>query len=414
MKVCLVASNSVALIGGFRTFFRHIVEANQTLGNEVSLVNPGPFCSSFYGARVINVQDEMQGPTDLIFFISRSYRQAQRIAVSLGPLAPPLMTTYFNNFVARITTVLSRIEGIDIFHSISPYAAYALRQAGQKYLALCVNMEHITFAHTFKSRRIPELFTKRTIRALRNFEVEGYSGATLITANGLDLLEYLREDLNIPEVELFMSPVEIDEFAKISREEAYKTLNLGCGAPVIAFVGHLDSAKGLDILINAVHALDKRGIKTRLIVAGDGLLRSKFEGMTGHLDINARFFGYRKDVGIFYKAEDIVALPFKETLGGTSHVLLEALACGTPVVTNKILGRQAIPYEEQLVYAESENPRSYADKIEQILDSAELQAQLRQNAISYINKYHTRDKFVSQVGRLYSSFQNKRRYGETS
>ena len=403
MKVCLVASCSVSLIGGEATFLRHIAEANQILGNEVWLVNPGPPCDSFRGVHVINVNDSMQGISDLSFFISRCYNQASKVAANLGPLTPILMPPYWNNYVAKIAAVLRIIEGIDIFHAIAPFAAYALKQAGQEYLALCVAMQYLTYKHIFKSRGIPDFLAARAINTLRKFEVEGYSGAGVMTTNGLDLLQYLEEDIGMSAVQLFMSQVEVDFFSKISEEEACETLQVGQGPPVIVFVGHLENTKGLDVLINAMHILDKRGkIKPRLIVAGDGPLRPKYEKQAQRLGVEAKFFGYRKDVGNFYKAADIVVLPFK-TLGGTSHVLLEALACGAPVITNKIYGRQAIPYEEQLVYAEPDNPDSYAGKIEQVLGDPALRRQLSQNAVSYINKYHTRDKFVSQVQSLYDS-----------
>jgi glycosyltransferase involved in cell wall biosynthesis len=112
------------------------------------------------------------------------------------------------------------------------------------------------------------------------------------------------------------------------------------GDPEILFVGRLLHSKGLPLLFDAMTELDRRGLKVRAMIVGDGPARQEFEGAARQLGLGGRvsFLGAVGQDGIreLYADADIFCLPsFAE---GIPVVVMEAMAMGLPVVTTRIMG----------------------------------------------------------------------------
>jgi glycosyltransferase involved in cell wall biosynthesis len=120
------------------------------------------------------------------------------------------------------------------------------------------------------------------------------------------------------------------------------------GAPAkrLLFVGRLDANhtyKRLDLLIEAVAHLRSRGDAAyRLTVVGDGDRRAEFESATAASGMSeaVKFAGQVDDAGLreAYRQADLLVLPSPTASEGFGMVVLEALACGTPVVTHRAAG----------------------------------------------------------------------------
>lgn len=147
-------------------------------------------------------------------------------------------------------------------------------------------------------------------------------------------------------------------------------------------VGSLLACKGFDILITALGLLRRRGIEVEATLAGGGpeerslRLQAEREGIADRV----RFPGYltQEDLIPLYQDADIFVLP--AVLGqhwGIANVLVEALACGVPVVTTPL------PSLPELVedgvhglVARDQDPGDLAEKIERLARDPELRRRL--------------------------------------
>ena len=107
------------------------------------------------------------------------------------------------------------------------------------------------------------------------------------------------------------------------------------GDRVVAFVANELDRKGFGPLLRAVAQLGDRDVK--LLVAGRvtaGRYAAEIERL-GMAD-RVQFIGPAGDVAVVYAAADVFALPTEYEAWGL--VIVEALACGLPVVTSRLAG----------------------------------------------------------------------------
>ena len=117
-----------------------------------------------------------------------------------------------------------------------------------------------------------------------------------------------------------------------------RELGLDGGAQIVAVIGRLGPDKGHRIAIKAFADVLRARPEARLLIAGAGHLGEELERFTAELlpDGAAYFLGHRDDVGAILDAADAVLVTsFRE---GMPHVVLEAMAAGTPVVATAVAG----------------------------------------------------------------------------
>jgi glycosyltransferase involved in cell wall biosynthesis len=116
------------------------------------------------------------------------------------------------------------------------------------------------------------------------------------------------------------------------------------GKKIILFIGALETRKGVEYLIKAVPEIAKEISEVKILVVGDGKMKSKLQCLAHDLRVedSILFTGYLPDeeLGVLYDVADVFVLPsLYETF---SLVILEAMTHGIPVVTTDIAGTRAL------------------------------------------------------------------------
>lgn len=107
--------------------------------------------------------------------------------------------------------------------------------------------------------------------------------------------------------------------------------------PRLLFLGRLDPRNGLDTVLNAMPGILASYPRTRLVVAGDGPLRRVYERAARPLGDAVQFVGrVNGERPEYYGTADLYLCPTTKASFGIT--LLEAMACGTPVLASDIVG----------------------------------------------------------------------------
>jgi colanic acid/amylovoran biosynthesis glycosyltransferase len=140
-------------------------------------------------------------------------------------------------------------------------------------------------------------------------------------------------------------------------------------------VARLVRGKGLDVLLDALHLLDRRGLAAELVIAGEGPDRARLEQRVGELGLEdrVRLTGAVAEDRIreLYAEAQVVCLPsFSE---GVPVVLMEAMAMGVPVVATRITGVPELVDEGRSgLLVPPGRPDALADSLARVL-SADLE-----------------------------------------
>jgi glycosyltransferase involved in cell wall biosynthesis len=154
--------------------------------------------------------------------------------------------------------------------------------------------------------------------------------------------------------------------------------------PTVLFVGGLEPRKGLEDLIRAMKLVVNSVPSARLIVVAKAGFRgtdqwSSYESMARRLRLIDKI-GYHESVGQgtllgFYSDCDVLALPSKNE--GWGLALMEAMACGKPVVATRVGGiPELVENGTQGLLVEAGDVKGIADSITRLLNDPALRARM--------------------------------------
>ena len=138
-------------------------------------------------------------------------------------------------------------------------------------------------------------------------------------------------------------------------------------SPRLLFLGRLDPRNGLDTLLAAMPRILSRHPGTRLIVAGDGPLRRYYEWRARSLGEGVRFVGrVYEERAALYGAADLYLCPTRKASFGIT--LLEAMACGTPIIGSDVTGfRELINGGQEAVLTPASDAAAWADAVLELI-----------------------------------------------
>ena len=139
------------------------------------------------------------------------------------------------------------------------------------------------------------------------------------------------------------------------------------GCPELLFLGRLDPRNGLDTVLAAMGRVLEERPGTHLTVAGDGPLRPVYERLARPLGRSVSFVGrVNGDRPVHYGRADLYLCPTTKASFGIT--LLEARACGTPMVVSDIVGfRELVAGGREAVLVPKERPVAWAETILDLL-----------------------------------------------
>jgi len=245
-------------------------------------------------------------------------------------------------------------------HFLFPHGQAAAALAGRLRIPAVLSLGESSF------RRYEVAYGAREMSAL-------LGRFALVVANSPVIEAQLVERFAVTRERIHVLPNGVDERVFFPRERAAARRRLGLPAerPIVAFVGHWNERKGPLRVMEAIRGRPDVGA----VFLGRGPQRP--EGP------QVLFAGAvpPEDVPVWLSAADLFALPTHDE--GCSNALLEALACGLPVVTSDRPFNRAVVDESMARLVEPSDAGALGAAIAALVDRPALRAALGAAALAH-------------------------------
>jgi glycosyltransferase involved in cell wall biosynthesis len=246
-------------------------------------------------------------------------------------------------FYSPIPIKLPKLEA-DVYHSHipSPLFAFMLRSASPHVVTYhndvvvpgIVNGHALPRPFAAALERINELLVRPVLEEAEMIiaTTESYAKTSPVLKDYLDKLRIVPNAVNV------------SLYPQVQKKENY-----------VLYAGRMLSYKGVESLLFAMSEVQKSA-DLELLLVGDGYDRSRLEEMATRLHVRAKFTG-RLERSMFIDTisrAEMLILPTQNRLEAFGIVLLEAMACETPVLAFDTPGVNEVAENGGMVYSSTE------------------------------------------------------------
>jgi phosphatidyl-myo-inositol alpha-mannosyltransferase len=285
-------------------------------------------------------------------------------------------------------------EQFDVLHLHEPWIPIVSRQLLSRSKAVNIGTFHARLPDTRVSKTIERVIKPYTKSILKYID--------FFTAVSDPAAQYLRHLAKV-DVQLIPNGIDLKKYKPDTSASFDK--------PTIFYVGRLEKRKGVKYLIKAFKLLQHRLPDVQLLIGGTGPDREKLEALVAEQQIpNVQFLGYLEDAEKirFMQKADVFCSPalYGESFG---IVLLEAMACATPVVAGANPGYQTVlGGTGALGIVNSKDASDFARRLEIFLTNQDLRKMWQGWAKDYIKQFDY-SHIVDQYEALYNEACKNRR-----
>lgn len=176
----------------------------------------------------------------------------------------------------------------------------------------------------------------------------------------------------------------------------------------LIFIGGLDSAhyfKGVPVLLEALSKLENKKFKLKIIGTGD--LQLEYENLATDLKISNHitFLGKltEEDMIRNLQESDVLVLPSINRNEAFGLVLIEALACGVPVIASNLPGVRSVFTDKEGLLVNPNSSNDLKEKIEYLAQHEKIRQEMAKAARKLaLNKYS-----INKMHQAYENLLNK-------
>jgi glycosyltransferase involved in cell wall biosynthesis len=246
-------------------------------------------------------------------------------------------------------------------------------------------MQHFSIKTLLKKSLLANYYERSLI--LKNLR-----SSTVLIGISKDTTTYIQTVLPNYKACFLLNAIDLKRFTPISNIKATKKITM---------IGSFVPKKGQELAIRTMYELKKRNVEVSLSLIGDGLLKQELFALVKELELEdiVKFTGlvdypehFLQDSSIYLHTASY------EPLG---LVLIEAMACGLPVVCTDGKGnRDLIQEGENGFMVEERNPKLLADKVQFLLENEEERKLMGENAHQFAQRFGI-DNYVDRLLEIY-------------
>lgn len=229
-------------------------------------------------------------------------------------------------------------------------------------------------------------------------------GAVVVVLSSRMISCLAEHDFYLPDIQLIPNGVDITRF---TLNDAVTSQNNR--EQIVICISRLYYSKGIDVLIQAWRLVHEQLAQARLIIVGDGPLRTQLECVTNALGItdSIEFAGMQSNVVTQLHRGSISVLPSRWE--GMPNAVLEAMACGLTCVATRVSGSEdIITHGVNGLLVEPEDYMSMAQALLILLHDPELAQKYGSAARTTIEQRYPLDRIIDMYEEVYRRMIDRR------
>lgn len=344
-----------------------------------------------------------------VFTMARAgaWRHERREGISVHRLRPLLAI----GNAALLPGLAWSLRGFDLIHLHYPFfgGEFATVASLIWRTPLVITYQHDVFLHGFMG--MIERIMRQTVVRMTLLRAKRVLFSSLDYAAASHIRPLLNNDPD--RIGELANGVDITTFTPGEVRESLKARYRAQGdEQIVLLVAGLDRAhyfKGVGILLQAVAALPAT---VHLIIVGDGDLRASYETQAAALDLSARvhFTGRIPDSDLpeYYRLADVTVLPSVTRGEAFGLVLVESLACATPVIATDLPGvRTVVDQERTGLLVPPGKVQALAWALGYILTNNDIREQWGQEGYRQVQQRYTWGEIGDQLEIIYKNVLNE-------
>jgi glycosyltransferase involved in cell wall biosynthesis len=285
----------------------------------------------------------------------------RELAAFLGEFQPDVVMPFLSYFITAIAVRVAGSRAIVIFNQGTPTSGF---------------LDDPDFSWRPPLRR-------RLFAAVTRFF---YRRADAVVATSRGVADDLADNYGVPrsKIRVLHNPVDLDAIAAQSSEPL--PAELAGDHPVVAAAGRLATVKNYPLLLAAIAELQSQ-TPVHVWILGEGPERPRLEALAAERGVAPliRFLGFQSNPWRFIARADVFALT--SSYEGFGNVLIEAMACRTPVVATVSPGTVEIITDRDNGRLVEHDARAIATAIADLLSDAAARDSIAARAATSVAQY---------------------------
>ncbi len=289
--------------------------------------------------------------------------------------------------------MLRTLPTVDLVHVQTPFMAH---QVGVRYArahGVPVVETYHTYFEEYLYNYIPALPRNLLRLAARSFSRRQCGELDALVVPSTAMLDVLRGYGIATPATVLPTGLRLDDFASGDGDAFRRAQGIAATRPVMLYVGRVAFEKNIEFLFEVVDQVRVTQPDVLLVVAGEGTAESRLRHSAARrgLSEHVRFVGYLRRDGELqscYKAADVFVFASRTETQGL--VLLEAMACGTPVVSTAYMGTREVLAGCDGALVARDDSGHFAEQVTRILRSPELRVTLAGEALRHAGRWSDR------------------------
>ena len=291
--------------------------------------------------------------------------------------------------IKRLLPIL-KLKQYDLVHIHTPFAAHYAGVWLARKLDLPVVVSYHTFFEAYLDKYLPWIPATWLRLAARTFSRTQCNDVNGVISPSRQMLDHLRRYGVTQNACVIPTGLPLEKF-KLSPDNDFRNrYDIPRDAYVLLYLGRVAYEKNIDFLVRMFSIVKQHAPNAIMVIAGEGPAKNNLKKQVSAMGLSGdvRFIGYLKPMQAVVDCYDACNLfVFASETETQGLVLLEAMACGTPVVSCACLGSEDVLHEGVGCRISPLETDTFAAKVIEVISDPSITAALRQRGLEYVKAW---------------------------